>query len=126
MIHGWSIKDIAQYYAEYSKDYDAEIDADSYPAPFIISRWVLEGLLSQQPRLKQNPASAPRQKILDIGCGTGQRCVILVDFFGQMFQNSFANLLKSSKIFLEPPHNHFDVIGVDATPEVLLDYRASK
>ena len=74
MIHGWSFKDIAQYYAEYSKNYDAQIDSDSYPAPFIISRWVLEGLLAQQPLLKQGQTKPLlRPKILDIGCGTGQR-----------------------------------------------------
>lgn len=59
----WSIEDIASYYAEYAKTYDSEIEPETYPAPFLISSWVMEVLCRSE-----GPVN-----ILDVGVGTGQR-----------------------------------------------------
>jgi SAM-dependent methyltransferase len=86
----WSIEEINNYYAEYAKEYDDDIHPDTYPAPFLISTWVVEELLDLL-------ASRDKLKILDIGVGTGQ----------------------SSKLFFSHQKSRqFDVFGVDATPEV--------
>ncbi|KAI9011376.1 S-adenosyl-L-methionine-dependent methyltransferase [Gaertneriomyces semiglobifer] len=89
----WSISQITDFYASYSKQYDEGIQRDTYPAPFIISCWVLEFLKSHR-----NLVDGKNVSVLDLGCGTGQ----------------------SSKVFLTSQYKeHFDVYGVDATPEML-------
>ncbi|KXS16824.1 S-adenosyl-L-methionine-dependent methyltransferase [Gonapodya prolifera JEL478] len=106
----WSVSDISAYYKDYSRSYDDEIDSDrsTYPAPFIISRWVLDYLTRAQifspaPGERDSgpihPGSCTKPyKILDLGCGTGQ----------------------SSAIFLSDNHAvNFNVDGIDATKEML-------
>jgi hypothetical protein len=80
----WTISDIASYYAEYSKTYDESIKPETYPAPFLLSSWVLETLLNSQ--------KSQKIRILDIGCGTGQRYLI-IQVLNSSAQNSFLVIL---------------------------------
>ena len=61
---GWSVEETVEFYKSYADRYDQEISEASYPAPFLISSWIIEQLLKTK---------TGNLRILDVGCGTGQR-----------------------------------------------------
>jgi 2-polyprenyl-3-methyl-5-hydroxy-6-metoxy-1,4-benzoquinol methylase len=94
----WTTQEIQQFYDSYSKSYDAETSADTYPSPHILSCWLLQQLNS-----RKTQDSLSQRNILDIGCGTGQSSSI---FFAQSLAEDRVNRLE------------FSVTGVDASPKV--------
>ncbi|KAI8810729.1 S-adenosyl-L-methionine-dependent methyltransferase [Cladochytrium replicatum] len=92
----WDLDEIAAFYGSYAAKYDDEIQADTYPAPFVVGSWIVEHVLAGN----STPSGAivnKRLRVLDVGCGTGQ----------------------SSIPFFRAGTDIFDVYGVDATPEML-------
>ncbi len=90
----WNIEQIERFYADYAGKYDAEIEQDkgSYPAPAIISGWVIKNL-----NLKETVEH--KFRVLDLGCGTGK---------------------SSEPLFAKNIALRFEVYGVDTTREVCL------
>ena len=95
-VRMWSGQEIAEFYRGFVQQYDDDISSNcaDYPAPFLIGRWVLEQWQSQQ---QQQLSKVDKIRVLDLGCGTGQ----------------------SGVPFIQQSSVECEVVGVDATPEML-------
>jgi ubiquinone/menaquinone biosynthesis C-methylase UbiE len=92
----WTPEEIVAFYGNYAAKYDEDIDANAatYPAPFVIGKWILDWL-----HLVHPTADSEGIKILDVGCGTGQSSAMF-------FQNTTSLPWK------------LEVHGIDTTEEV--------
>lgn len=106
----WNQEEIANFYAEFSQNYDQDIENDQscYPSPFRIGTWAVEWLKNRRihnhSTLSLNSHQKTREivNILDLGCGTGQSGVMFVEH-GR-----------------SDPSFQYTLTGVDTTPEVCL------
>lgn len=100
----WTKTEIQQFYDSYAKSYDAETSQESYPAPFILSCW----LMSEMSEMKTGTVTMKNQiNILDVGCGTGQSSSLF-----------FAQSLVDDHDSGHSGHS-YAVTGVDASPKVI-------
>lgn len=84
----WNTAEIQQFYANFAKQYDHEIehvahDDVGYPSPTILGQWAVQWLNERQHLLKvkhteTNGHSEHAIRVLDLGCGTGQSSAALV------------------------------------------------
>lgn len=85
MAAGWSVDEVTNFYSSYAKSYDDQIQTDSYPAPSVIGSWVLDHLS----KLSQNSDPSEALRVLDLGCGTGQRYARIESVFCYSIMEAF-------------------------------------
>ncbi|ORY26452.1 S-adenosyl-L-methionine-dependent methyltransferase [Rhizoclosmatium globosum] len=94
----WTLPAIQKYYATFAESYDAEVAAApaKWPAPQTVGDWAFKYLQNHHPK------TAPKLRVLDVGCGTG----------------------RASAVFFNDP-TKFSVTGIDASPEMMQKARES-